>query len=113
MPDEPMSAKFAWLAVTCLSYGITFFIAKTPGADTYTWIGGGLTFFLMGLMIRQVFNEASFLGAYGASAFFCMIIMYPLNLFFTVLMGLILAIIVVFGIAVIASENERNRQNNF
>lgn len=100
--------KLTWFAITCISYGITYGIAQLPDADTYTWVGGAITFFIMGIMIRNVFTEVSFFAAYTASAFFCAILMFPLNQIFTALMILIFTVAVIIILAVYASENQRN-----
>jgi hypothetical protein len=97
--------KLTWFAITCISYGITYGIAQLPGADTYTWVGGAITFFIMGIMIRNVFTEVSFVGAYTASAFFCTILMFPLNQKFAGLMIIILVIAAFIALAIYASEN--------
>jgi len=105
--EDSLTLKFGFFAITCLSYGITFTIAEISGAVTYTWIGGAFTFVLFGIMIRQVFGEVSLAGAYCVSAFFCMIIMFPLNLQFSVLMGIIFVCILVIGIALEINDNQR------
>jgi len=104
--SESAMEKFSWLAVTCLSYGITYGIAQLPGADTYTWVGGAITFFIMGIMIRNVFSEVSFVGAYTASAFFCAILMSPLNLKFTVLMIIIFIIAIIIFLVALAHDSQ-------
>jgi hypothetical protein len=112
-PDErrtTITEKFAWFAISCLSYGMTYALAKVPGAETYTWVGGAFTFLLIGIMIRQVFHEVNFFGAYTASAFFSMIIMYPLNQGFTALMLVIFVIALIIAIILIVDDRQRRQE---
>ena len=77
--------KLAGFAVSLLAMAIALKYAGLSGSEFYAWVGGGILFFIIGVILGSIF-DIELIPAFGASALVTALIMWVILPSFSLLM---------------------------